>query len=158
MRTFISERNLREETLKQELASLQKQLEQTVKQNQETLEKVKVLKQDFKEKETKLLSDFSKLKTLKNKLEDKLYRQDLSKQALNMMIKHKRFSDEHSVNIIGDPSPNYCKKAKGVQCSIYDGNVLLEPVHDPPCVESSDETLKSAEESRDKMIEEMNDL
>ena len=116
-----------------------------------------MLKQDFKEKETKLLSDFSKLKTLKNKLEDKLYRQDLSKQAFNMMIKHIRFSDEHSVNIIGDPSPNYCKKAIEAQSSIYDGNVLLEPIHDPPCVESSDETLKCAEVSRDKMIEKMND-
>ena len=67
MCTFITERNLREETLKKELVSLQKQFDQTVKQKQEIQESVQVLKQDFKEKETKLLNDFSNLKTLKTK-------------------------------------------------------------------------------------------
>ena len=66
MCTFITERNLREETSREELFSLQKQLDQTVKQKQEIQESVKVLKQDFKEKESKFLNDFSNLNTLKN--------------------------------------------------------------------------------------------
>jgi hypothetical protein len=73
MRAYISERNVKEETLKKELHSLQKQLDQTVKQKHEIQESVITLKHDFKDKETKHLNDFSRLKTLKNKLEDKLY-------------------------------------------------------------------------------------
>ena len=88
MCTFITERNLREETLKKEVVSLQKQIEQTVKQKQEIQESVQELKQDFKEKETKLVHDFSKLKDLKDKFEDKLYRQNHSIQAFNMIISH----------------------------------------------------------------------
>lgn len=72
MRTIITERNLREETLKKELYSLQKQLDQTVKHKQAIQESVNTLKWDFKEKETKLLNAFSRLKTLKNKIENKL--------------------------------------------------------------------------------------
>jgi hypothetical protein len=75
MCAYIIERNLKEETLKQELKSLQNQLDQTVKQKQEIQKCMITQKLDFQDKETKLLNDFSRLKTLKNKLENKLYTQ-----------------------------------------------------------------------------------
>ena len=103
MRTFITERNLREETLKKELYSLRKQLDQTVKQKQEIQESVITLKHDFKEKETKLLNDFSRLKTLKNKIENKLYAQDQTRQTAQMIQKHKKLCDENSEKDVGEP-------------------------------------------------------
>ena len=68
---------------------------------------------------------------MKNKIEDKLYRQNYSKQAVNMIMSQKRFSDVHSENIIGVSSPKYCMKATEAQAAMYDGNELLKPIHDP---------------------------
>ena len=135
MCTFITERNLREETLNEKIESLQKQLEHSVKQKQEIQESFQVsvqeLKQNFKEKETKLEHDFSKLKDLKDKIEDKLYRQYNSVQAFNHIISHKRFSDVHAKNIIGDSSPTKSEKALEAQTALYDGNEMLKPMHAP---------------------------
>ena len=72
MCAYITETNRKEEALRMEIRSLQNQIDQTVKQKQEIQESVTALKLDFQNKENKLLSEFSNLKTLKNKLEKKL--------------------------------------------------------------------------------------
>nr|GEU52737.1 retrovirus-related Pol polyprotein from transposon TNT 1-94 [Tanacetum cinerariifolium] len=51
---------------------------------------------------------------------------------------------------VGYPNPSYLKKAQLKQQSLYNGNLLLEE-HDPPVVYDSEETLKLAQESREKM-------
>jgi hypothetical protein len=58
MHAYIIERNLKEETLKQELKSLQNQLDQTAKREQEIQKSMITQKPDFWDKETKLLNDF----------------------------------------------------------------------------------------------------
>ncbi|GJT63398.1 retrovirus-related pol polyprotein from transposon TNT 1-94 [Tanacetum coccineum] len=118
---------------------------------------VNTLQQDFKQKEMKLLNDFSRLKTLKNKLENKLYAQDQSIQTVHMMLKPKTVGDEHSEKDIVDPNPFHLKKAKTVQPTIYDGDEILKPHHIPVTIYDSEETLEIAETTRQKMSEKMND-
>nr|GFA18873.1 hypothetical protein [Tanacetum cinerariifolium] len=50
---------------------------------------------------------------------------------------------------LGYPNPSYLKKAQLKQQSLYNGNLLLED-HDPPAVYDSEETLKLAQERREK--------
>jgi hypothetical protein len=157
MRVYVTEHNLREEKLKNELSSLQKQLDLTVKQKQEIQESVKTLKQDFKEKETKLLNDFSRLKTLKNKLENKLYTQDHTIQTAQMMHKHKKLCDEHSETNVGEPKSNFLRSVKAAQPALYDGNELFKGYHAPPNVRSTDEGNLIEDENRKKLDEKMND-
>nr|GEW02635.1 hypothetical protein [Tanacetum cinerariifolium] len=52
---------------------------------------------------------------------------------------------------LGYPNPSYLKKPQLKQQSLYNGNLLLEE-HDPPDVYVLEETLKLAQESREKMI------
>ena len=73
MQSYITEQNLKEKAFKQEIKSVQNQLDRAVKEKQEIQESISVLKGEFQEKETKLLNEFSNLKQLKNKLENKLY-------------------------------------------------------------------------------------
>nr|GEW34732.1 retrovirus-related Pol polyprotein from transposon TNT 1-94 [Tanacetum cinerariifolium] len=51
---------------------------------------------------------------------------------------------------LGYQNPFYLKQAQKKQQSLYDGKVLLQK-HDPPVVHDSKETLKLAQESREKM-------
>ena len=96
MCAYITKNNSKQETLKRELVSLKKQLDQTVKQRQETQKGLTSIKIEYKDKETKLLNDFSKLKMLKNKLEDKLYTQGQTIQSAQMMQNHRKLRDEFS--------------------------------------------------------------
>nr|GEU81528.1 hypothetical protein [Tanacetum cinerariifolium] len=113
--------------------------------------------QDFKQKEMKLLNDFSRLKKLKNKIENKLYAQDQSIQTVHVMLKPKTLCDEHSEKDIVDPNRFHLKKAKTVQPTIYDGNEIFKPHHIPITVYDLEETLVIAETTRQKMSEKMDD-
>ncbi|GJV97116.1 retrovirus-related pol polyprotein from transposon TNT 1-94 [Tanacetum coccineum] len=129
MRMLIQERNFREEKFKKELHSLQLQLNHTIHHKKILQDGVNTLQQDFEQKEMKLLNDFSRLKTLKNKLENKLYAQDQFIQTVHMMLKPKTVDDEHSEKDIVDPNPFHLRKAKTVQPTIYDGDEILKPHH-----------------------------
>jgi predicted nucleic acid-binding Zn-ribbon protein len=72
MHAYITEQNLKEMAFKQEIQSIQSQLERAFKEKQEIQDSVKLLKIEFQQKETKLLNEFFNLKQLKNKLENKL--------------------------------------------------------------------------------------
>ncbi|GJW65290.1 hypothetical protein Tco_0117174 [Tanacetum coccineum] len=110
MRMLIQERNFREENLKKELHSLQclknelhsvkLQLNSTIKSNTIIEETVTALKHEFKHKGTKFLTDFSILKTLNDKLENKLYAQDQSIQTVHMMQKPKKLHDHDDVTAV----------------------------------------------------------
>nr|GEW37507.1 hypothetical protein [Tanacetum cinerariifolium] len=112
MRMLIQERNFREEKLKKELQSLQLQLNHTIHHKKIMQDSIYTLQQDFKQKEMKLLNDFSQLKTLKNKLENKLYAHDQSTQTVHMMLKPKTVCDEHSEKNIVDPTLFTLKRLK----------------------------------------------
>ncbi|GJS28956.1 retrovirus-related pol polyprotein from transposon TNT 1-94 [Tanacetum coccineum] len=85
MRMLIQNRNKMEENLKKELHSVKLQLNSTMENNMIIEETVTTLKQEFKQKESKFLTDFSNLKHLNDKLENKLYSQDQSIQTVHMI-------------------------------------------------------------------------
>nr|GEZ67113.1 hypothetical protein [Tanacetum cinerariifolium]GFB17826.1 hypothetical protein [Tanacetum cinerariifolium] len=72
LRLVISDLNFKEETLKRELHSTKLQLTSTINRNKSMVEETTFLKQDFKQKENKLLADFLNMKSLKEKVEDRL--------------------------------------------------------------------------------------
>ncbi|GKE72780.1 hypothetical protein Tco_1534821, partial [Tanacetum coccineum] len=79
-------RNKTEENLKKKLHSVKLQLNSTMENNKIIKETVTTLKQEFKQNESKFLTDFSNLKHLNDKLENKLHSQDQSIQAVHMML------------------------------------------------------------------------
>nr|GFA91281.1 hypothetical protein [Tanacetum cinerariifolium] len=87
LRLVISDRNFKEETLKRELYSMKLQLTSTINHNKSMVEETTFMKQDFKQKENKLLADFSNMKSLKEKVEDRLVKQDKSLQTVHMLYR-----------------------------------------------------------------------
>ncbi|GJY60593.1 hypothetical protein Tco_0461250 [Tanacetum coccineum] len=75
MRIIISDRNRKETSLKSELHSAQILLSSTVDHYKSKTEEVTLLKKDFKQKEDKIRKNFWTLKKLRDKIEDRLYKQ-----------------------------------------------------------------------------------
>nr|GEY03802.1 retrovirus-related Pol polyprotein from transposon TNT 1-94 [Tanacetum cinerariifolium] len=87
LRLVISDHNFKEETLKREFHSTKLQLASTINHNKSMVEEVSLLKKDFKQKENKYLEDFLDMKSLKEKVEDKLIKQDQSLQTVHMLCR-----------------------------------------------------------------------
>ncbi|GKF57380.1 hypothetical protein Tco_0170917, partial [Tanacetum coccineum] len=87
MRIIISDRNRKETSLKSELHSAQILLSSTVGHYKSKTEEVIILKKDFKQKEDKFLEEFLDIKRLKEKVEDRLFKQDQSVQTVHMLCK-----------------------------------------------------------------------
>ncbi|GJV13170.1 hypothetical protein Tco_1354711 [Tanacetum coccineum] len=96
LRIVITDRHIKEEILKKELHSVKMQLTSTVNHNKSMVEEVTSLKKDFKQKENKYLEDFLDMKALKEKVKDKLYKQDQSLQIVHMLCKPKPYYDEQN--------------------------------------------------------------
>ncbi|GKF68854.1 hypothetical protein Tco_0198533, partial [Tanacetum coccineum] len=94
IRIIISDRNRKETSLKSELHSAQLQLRFTLNHHKIVREEAIILKKDFKQKEDKFLEEFLDIKRLKEKVEDRLYKQDQSVQTVHMICKPKSFYDE----------------------------------------------------------------
>nr|GEV44076.1 retrovirus-related Pol polyprotein from transposon TNT 1-94 [Tanacetum cinerariifolium] len=90
----ISDCNFKEETLKKELHSIKLQLASTINHNKSKVEEVSFLKKDFKQRENKHLADFLNMKPLKEKVEDKLIKQDQSLQTVHMLCRPRPNSNE----------------------------------------------------------------
>ncbi|GJV02863.1 hypothetical protein Tco_1336432 [Tanacetum coccineum] len=110
------------------------------------------LKKDFKQKENKHLEEFLDMKQLKEKVKDKLYKQDQSLQTMHMLCKPKPFYDEKKKVPIGYKNPLYLTKAKQVQPALYKGYELVKTKHAPAIVHHSEDTLEIAETTRMKML------
>ncbi|GJX50547.1 retrovirus-related pol polyprotein from transposon TNT 1-94 [Tanacetum coccineum] len=156
MRMLIQNRNKTEENLKKELHSVKLQLNSTMENNKIIEETVTVLKQEFKQKENKFLTDFSNLKHLNDKLENKLHSQDQSIQTVHMMLNPTKVYDQKTKTAIGAQNPFYLKQAKKAQPALYDGEELLKTHHVPVIVSSFKEDLELVEHTRIKMHEKMN--
>nr|GEW98329.1 hypothetical protein [Tanacetum cinerariifolium] len=157
MNILIRDRNQKEENLKKELHSVKLQLNLTIQNNKIIEENVTASKQEFKQKETKFLTDFSNLKNLKYKLENKLYSQDQSIQTVYMMLKPTELYEQDAETDIGVQNPFYLKQDERAQSKLYDGNELIKPHHVPVLVTSFEEDLELAETTRIKMSKKMND-
>ncbi|GJX18000.1 integrase, catalytic region, zinc finger, CCHC-type containing protein [Tanacetum coccineum] len=113
-----------------------------------------ILKKDFKQKEDKFLEEFLDIKRLKEKVEDRLYKQDQSVQTVHMICKPKSFYDEKNKAIRLQKS--LClTRAKQVQPTLYNGHVLVMSNHARPVVHDSEDTRDMAEITRKRMMEKM---
>ncbi|GJY12750.1 hypothetical protein Tco_0382059 [Tanacetum coccineum] len=123
MRIIISDRNRKETSLKSELHSAQILLSSTVDHYKSKTEEVTFLKKDFKQKEDKFLEEFLDIKKLKDKIEDRLYKQDQSVQTV------------HSS-----------------QSVLYSGHALVTTNHAPTVIHDSEDTREIAEITRKKNV------
>ncbi|GJR93010.1 retrovirus-related pol polyprotein from transposon TNT 1-94 [Tanacetum coccineum] len=124
LRIVITDRNIKEENLKKELHSVKMQLASTINHNKSMVEEVTSLKKDFKQKENKYLEEFLDMKALKEKVEDKLYKQDQSLQTVHMLCKPKPYYNEQNKVAIGYKNPLCLTRAKQVQPALYNGLFL----------------------------------
>ncbi|GJS71358.1 retrovirus-related pol polyprotein from transposon TNT 1-94 [Tanacetum coccineum] len=99
IRIIISDRNRKETSLKSELHTVQMQLRSTIDHNKSMKEEVTTLKKDFKQKEDKYIEEFLDIKKLKEKVEDRLFKQDQSVQTVHMLCKPKLFYDEKKKDV-----------------------------------------------------------
>ncbi|GJT58226.1 retrovirus-related pol polyprotein from transposon TNT 1-94 [Tanacetum coccineum] len=155
MRIIISDRNRKETSLKSELHSAQLQLRSTLNHHKIMREEAIILKKDFKQKEDKFLEEFLDIKRLKEKVEDRLYKQDQSVQTVHMICKPKSFYDEKNKVAIGYKNPLCLTRAKQVQPALYNGHVLVMTNHARPVVHDSEDTREISEITRKRMLEKM---
>ncbi|GJU68485.1 retrovirus-related pol polyprotein from transposon TNT 1-94 [Tanacetum coccineum] len=153
LRIIITGRNIKEESLKKELYSVKMKLNSTIDHNKLMKDEVATLKKDFKQKENKYLEDFLDMKALKEKVEDKLFKQDQSLQTVHVLYKPKPFYDEKKKVAIGYKNPLYLTIAMQVQSALYNGHEIVKTNHAPVVVHDSEDTLELAEITRKKMLE-----
>ncbi|GJW08248.1 retrovirus-related pol polyprotein from transposon TNT 1-94 [Tanacetum coccineum] len=155
LRIVITDRNIKEENLKKELHSVKLQLASTINHNKSMVEEVTSLKKDFKQKENKYLEEFLDMKALKEKVEDKLYKQDQSLQTVHMLCKPKPYYDELNKVAIGYKNPLCLTRAKQAQPALYNGHEIIKTNHVLAIVHNSEDTLEIAEITRKKMNDKM---
>nr|GEU62203.1 integrase, catalytic region, zinc finger, CCHC-type, peptidase aspartic, catalytic [Tanacetum cinerariifolium] len=149
LRLVISDRNFKEETLKKELHSIKLQLASAINHNKLIVE-VTSIKKDFKQKENKHLEDFLDMKSLKEKVEDRLFKQDQSLQIIHMLCRPKPYYNELNKVAIGYKNPLCLTHAKQVQPALYNGHEIIKDNHVPTIVHNTEDTLEIAEITRRK--------
>nr|GEW95504.1 hypothetical protein [Tanacetum cinerariifolium] len=157
LRIVITDRNIKEENLKNELHSVKMQLSSTINHNKSMVEEVNFLKRDFTQKENKYLEDFLDMKGLKEKVKDKLYKQDESLQIVHMLCKPKSYYDEQNKVAIGYKNPLYLTHAQQVQPALYNGHEIIKTNHVSAIVHNLEDTLEITDITRKKMNDKMKD-
>ncbi|GJS45487.1 hypothetical protein Tco_0595608 [Tanacetum coccineum] len=135
---------------KKELHSVKLQLASTINHTS--------LKKDFKQKENKYLEEFLDMKALKEKVEDRLYKQDQPLQIVHMLCKPKPYYNELNKVAIGYKNPLCLTRPKQVQPAQYNGYEIVKNNHVPAIVHNTEDTLEIAEIIRRKMHDKMKDL
>ncbi|GJW92315.1 retrovirus-related pol polyprotein from transposon TNT 1-94 [Tanacetum coccineum] len=129
LRIVITDRNIKEETLKKELHFVKMQLASTINHNKSMVEEVTSLKKYFKQKENKYLKEFLDMKALKGKVEDKLYKQDQTLQTVHMLCKLKPYyNEQNKVSVIVHNTEDTLKIAEITKRKMND------KMKDPKCV------------------------
>ncbi|GJW69440.1 hypothetical protein Tco_0123864 [Tanacetum coccineum] len=106
-------------------------------------------------KENKYLEEFLDMKALKEKVEDKLYKQDQSLQTIHMLCKPRPYYDEQKKVAIGYKNHLCLSHAKQVQPALYNGHEIIKTNHVPAVVYNSEDTLEIAEITMKKMNDKM---
>ncbi|GJU89071.1 hypothetical protein Tco_1301494 [Tanacetum coccineum] len=150
MRIIISDQNRKETFLKSELHSVKMQLRSTLGHYKSKTEEVTILKKYFKPKEDKFLKEFLDIKRLKEKVEDRLYKQDHGgggrvddddNDGMMLMWQWRGVGGAHGgvAETAGGGG-----KTRGVKTN-----------HAPPVVHDSEDTQEIAEITRKRMLEKM---
>nr|GFA14478.1 hypothetical protein [Tanacetum cinerariifolium] len=132
-------------SLTAELATYREQVELSM------VEETTFLKQDFKQKENKLLADFINMKSLKEKVEDRLVKQDQSLQTVHMLCRPRPLYNDLNKVAIGYKNPLCLTRAKLAQPALYNGHEILKDNHARAKVHNTEDTLEIAEITRKKM-------
>nr|GEW13220.1 integrase, catalytic region, zinc finger, CCHC-type, peptidase aspartic, catalytic [Tanacetum cinerariifolium] len=157
LRIVITGRNFKEETLKKEHHSVKLQLASTINHNKLMVEEVTSLKKDFKQKENKYLEDFLDMKSLKEKVEERLFKQDQSLQIVHMLCRPNPCYNELNKVAIGYTNPLCLTHAKQVHPALYNGHEIIKDDHVPAIVHNTEDTLEIAEITKRKMNDKMKD-
>nr|GFA05123.1 hypothetical protein [Tanacetum cinerariifolium] len=155
--SLTAELAIYKEHVELDLHSIKLQLASTIKHNKSMVEEVSFLKKDFKQKENKYLADFLNIKTLKEKIKDKLIKQDQSLQIIHMLCKPRPNSNGLKRVAIGYKNPLCLTRAKQAQPALYNGHEIIKENHIQAIVHNSEDTLEIAEITRKKMNDKMND-
>nr|GEV72298.1 hypothetical protein [Tanacetum cinerariifolium] len=97
------------------------------------------------------------MKSLKEKVEDRLIKQDQSLQRVHMLCRPKPQYNELNKVAIGYKNPLCLTRAKQVQPALYNGHEIIKDNHTPAIVHNAKDTLEIAEITRKKMNDKMND-
>nr|GEU61922.1 integrase, catalytic region, zinc finger, CCHC-type, peptidase aspartic, catalytic [Tanacetum cinerariifolium] len=143
-----------------ELATYKEQVElheRRASHNKLMVEEVTSLKKDFKQKENKYLEVFLDMKSLKEKVEDRLFKQDQSLQTVHKLCRPKSYYNELNKVAIGYKNPLCLTRAKQVQPDLYNGHEIIKDNHVSDIVHNTEDTLVIAEITRRKMNDKMKD-
>nr|GEY60344.1 hypothetical protein [Tanacetum cinerariifolium] len=154
---IINDRNFKEETLKKKLHSVKMQLASTINHNKLMVEEVTSLKKEFKQKENNYFEDFLDMQSLKEKVEDRLFKQDQSLQRVHMLCRPKPYYNELNKVAIGYKNPLCLTRAKQVQPALYIGHEVIKDNSVLAIVHNTEDTLEIAEITRRKINEKMKD-
>ncbi|GJZ34654.1 retrovirus-related pol polyprotein from transposon TNT 1-94 [Tanacetum coccineum] len=133
------------------------QLASTINHNKSMVEEVMSLKKEFKQKENKYLEECLDMKALKEKVEDKLYKQDQSLQTVHMLCKLKPYYNEQNKVAIGYKNPLCLTRAKQLQPALYNGYEIIKNNHVLALVHNTEDILEIAAITRRKMNDKMKD-
>nr|GEY01793.1 hypothetical protein [Tanacetum cinerariifolium] len=97
------------------------------------------------------------MKSLKEKFEDRLIKQDQSLQTVHMLCRPKPYYNEQNKVAIGYKNPLCLTRAKQVQPALYNGHEIIKDNHAPAIVHNTEDTLEIAEITRKKINAKMND-
>nr|GEW06797.1 integrase, catalytic region, zinc finger, CCHC-type, peptidase aspartic, catalytic [Tanacetum cinerariifolium] len=120
-------------------------------------QEVTSMKKDFKQKENKYLKDFLDMKSLKEKVEDRLFKQDQPLQIVHMLCRPKPYYNELSKVVIRYKNPLCLTREKQVQPTLYNGHEIINYNHVPAIVHNTEDTLEIAEITKRKMNDKMID-
>nr|GEZ99126.1 integrase, catalytic region, zinc finger, CCHC-type, peptidase aspartic, catalytic [Tanacetum cinerariifolium] len=95
------------------------------------------------------------MKSLKEKVKDKLIKQDQSLQTLHMLCRPRQAKLNKVA--IGYKSPLCLTRAKQIQPALYNGHEIIKDNHTPAIMHKAEDTLEIAEITRKKMNGKMND-
>nr|GEU61882.1 reverse transcriptase domain-containing protein [Tanacetum cinerariifolium] len=108
--------------IENEIQSVKMQLASTINHNKSMVEEVASLKKDFKPKENKYLEESLDMKALKEKVKDKLFKQDQSLQTVHILCKPKPYYDEQKKLAISHKFPLFLARVKQVQPALDNGH------------------------------------
>nr|GFC38493.1 hypothetical protein [Tanacetum cinerariifolium] len=91
------------------------------------------------------------MKSLKEKVEDRLVKQDQSLQTVHMLCRPRSLYNDLNKVSIGYKNPMCLTRAKQAQPALYNGNEILKDNHAWAKVHNSEDTLVIAELTRKKM-------
>ncbi|GJS69414.1 hypothetical protein Tco_0702255 [Tanacetum coccineum] len=153
---MFSQRNAKVMDFKNQIHSLQLQLNATVKSHKTLSTIVDVLKKESKAKEDKHPEEIIELEKKKKALDNVVYKIGQSTQTMHMLTKPQAFYDESHKTALGYQNLLYLTQTQRKVHALYYGRTIVKQ-HDALSVIDTEETLVLAEESRLKMHYKQND-